>query len=91
MANIVLMLNSADYRTADGTFDGQALHELTRGLDARFDTIGLDELTPDELAGVDLEIEFSGAYEDLLTLIDRYVEDPGTAPGIIARITNIHD
>lgn len=90
----------ANYEDVEGNLDtdearsnlADYLHELTRDLDVTFDdvtdadpTVGVNEA----LAGV--RIEFSGSYEDMITLVDRYEEDPELRPSRIAEIKNIHD
>lgn len=92
-----IQLDMADYaRTGqsvhdyDGTLDGQIIHELTRELNVTFDSVDVDTLPLAELS-LSTMVEFTGSYETLIALIDRYADNPAARPGLIARITDIHN
>jgi len=88
MASITLDL--VNYQDDDsGTFDGQVIHDLTRGLQITFDEVGDIDAGPGELI-TSISVEFTGSYEDLIMLIDRYEDDPSLRPGLIADIVHIH-
>lgn len=85
-----ITLDFVNYQDDDGNFNGQIIHDMTRGLNITFDEIG--EITIDKDAILcEIIIEFTGPYEDLIALIDRYEEDPSLRPGLITDITNIHN
>lgn len=71
MAGIVLNIN--DY---EGEVGGESVHELTRGLDVRFD----------EVSESGDRVEFTGPREDLIALVTRFTDDPETHAALVALI-----
>jgi hypothetical protein len=89
MASITLDL--VNYCENDGTFDTSVLHNLVEGLPVTFDEDGLPEDVEDDEVLTAVVIEFTGPYEALVQLVDRYEADPDLRPELITEITNIHD
>lgn len=66
-------LNVDDY---EGQVGGESVHELTRGLDVRFD----------EVSGAGDQVEFTGSREDIITVITRFTDDPTVHKALISQI-----
>jgi len=68
-----IILDIDDYK---GEVGGESVHELTRGLDVRFD----------EVSASGDRVEFTGPREDLITLVTRFTDDPATHAALVALI-----